>query len=48
MKREACRNPWKKKPCQNTDIVVTITYRGEMLPICRECWVRIAKSNREW
>jgi len=46
--REICQNPWKRKPCENTDIAVYIQYNGRILPICMECWKRIAKSKREW
>jgi len=45
---EVCRNPWKRKRCNSIDIAVYIRYRGELLPICRTCWCRIAKLNREW
>lgn len=44
---EECGNPWKKK-CNNTDIDVYIYYRDGKIPICRECWTKIAKSDREW
>ena len=44
---EVCRNPWKRG-CQNTDIVLSVRYKNELLPICRSCWFRIAKSKREW
>jgi len=47
MSREVCRNPWKRKKCEDTDIVVYIRYLGRVLPVCRRCWRRIAKSNRE-
>lgn len=45
-KRTTCQNPFKK--CTNTDIAVTIMYKGEMLPICSVCWKEIAESDKEW
>ncbi|RLI37793.1 hypothetical protein DRO55_00500 [Candidatus Bathyarchaeota archaeon] len=42
-----CRNPWNKE-CRNTDIVLSIYYNGELLPICRECWEKISEKNIEW
>jgi len=48
MNREVCLNPWKRGGCASTDIAVTIFYKGKMLPICRQCWGKVAKSNREW
>ena len=50
MKREeeVCQNPWKRGKCNSTDILLYIYYKGRLLPICSECWSKIAKSNREW
>jgi len=42
-----CENPWNAK-CRNTDIEVSIYYRSEFLPICRECWQEISARNLEW
>ncbi len=42
-----CRNPWNRE-CRNTDIVLSIYYNGEFLPICRECWEKISEKNIEW
>ena len=36
------------KRCDNTDIAVTIYYKGQMIPLCMQCWRKIAKSRREW
>jgi len=46
-KIEVCQNPWKPE-CKNTDITVTIIYKGEPKPICRTCWEEIADSDKEW
>lgn len=43
---EKCRNPWKN--CKHTDIILEIMYKGKALPICRSCWNKIAKSNKQW
>ena len=49
MVEERCRNPFKrKKKCTNTNIVVSIKYKGEILAVCEKCWIKIAKSDREW
>jgi hypothetical protein len=54
---EKCQNPWKHNPeCENTDIKITIqiTKIKRGMPeitnyqICKECWVKIADSNKEW
>lgn len=54
---EVCKNPWQHEPkCESTDILLYIqTKKGKgkktefnNLPICRDCWVKISKSNHEW
>jgi hypothetical protein len=54
---EVCQNPYKHNPkCTSTDIKVYIqsvkkTRKGDEvtnLPICCDCWAKIAKSNKEW
>ena len=45
--KETCKNPWKEN-CNNTDIELYIQYKGEKLPICRECWTDLAESDYEW
>jgi hypothetical protein len=45
--REMCKNPWNGR-CENTDVALYICYKGEMLPICRECWTSIASEDIEW
>jgi hypothetical protein len=54
---EICQNPWKHNPkCTSTDIKVYIqsikkTRKGletTNLPVCCDCWAKIAKSNKEW
>ena len=46
--QERCKNPWKTE-CKNTDIEVYIIGKDEKrLPICKECWTEIAKSDHEW
>ena len=48
MEKEECKNPWKTE-CKNTDIEVYIIGKDEKrLPICKECWTEIAKSDHEW
>lgn len=42
-----CRNPWNGS-CRNTDIEVSIYYRNEVLPICRECWREISGKDLAW
>jgi len=47
VKAERCMNPWKAE-CGNTDIVLYIFYDGSRVPICRDCWKRIASKKTEW
>lgn len=47
MQKLKCQNPWNPH-CNNTDIVVFIRYKDETLPICQECWNKIADSDLEW
>jgi len=42
-----CRNPWDNQ-CRNTDIQLSIYYKGEQIPICHKCWEEISKKNLEW
>jgi len=44
---ESCKNPWNGK-CKNKDIQVYILYKGQQRPICRECWSKIAETDKEW
>ncbi len=43
---ESCLNPWKPS-CHNTDIIVSILYHENVLPICSSCWSEIVEE-REW
>jgi len=45
---ETCKNPFRKRRCDNTDIELYIVYNGEKCPICSNCWKKIAKSDLEW
>ncbi len=45
---EKCKNPWSNNKCQKTDIEVYIYYKGQRLPICRDCWDSIADKDIEW
>jgi len=42
-----CRNPWKKN-CSNTDIEVFIYYGEEYIPICSDCWRKLAEKDLSW
>ena len=42
-----CMNPWKPD-CRNTDIELSIYYKGRSIPICRKCWEEISDKNIEW
>jgi len=44
---EKCQNPWKSE-CRHTDIEVYIIHEEQQLPICTNCWRRIADENHEW
>ncbi|MBS7614895.1 hypothetical protein KEJ18_04100 [Candidatus Bathyarchaeota archaeon] len=42
-----CMNPWKPE-CRNTDIELSIYYKGRPTPICHKCWEDISNKNFEW
>ncbi len=42
-----CKNPWNGE-CRNTDIELSIYYKGEFLPICHQCWKEIANKDLTW
>ncbi|MEM2888005.1 MAG: hypothetical protein QXR42_00805 [Candidatus Bathyarchaeia archaeon] len=42
-----CMNPWKPE-CRNTDIELSIYYKGRPTPICHKCWEDISNKNIEW
>jgi len=45
--KETCMNPWNGR-CGSTDIALYIMYKGDRLPICRECWEAISSKDVEW
>ncbi|MCD6530371.1 CdvA-like protein [Candidatus Bathyarchaeota archaeon] len=42
-----CKNPWNKD-CRNTNIEVFIYYGDEFIPICSECWKKLAERDLNW
>jgi hypothetical protein len=44
---EHCKNPWKNK-CGGENIKLYIMFKGEKLPICRQCWSSIAEKEVSW
>jgi hypothetical protein len=44
---EHCKNPWKGK-CESENIQLYIRFKGEKLPICKQCWGSIADKELEW
>ena len=44
---ERCRNPWTND-CEATNIEVYLADEESQLPICAECWQRIADDAHEW
>jgi hypothetical protein len=44
---EHCKNPWNGS-CKNPNITLYILFKGEKLPICRQCWTVIADKEKEW
>ncbi len=44
---DKCKNPWKQN-CESEDIKLYIQINGNNLPICKECWPKIADSDKEW
>jgi hypothetical protein len=46
-KMEQCKNPWKEA-CKSENIKLYIQVKGEKLPICQQCWSKIADQEEEW
>jgi hypothetical protein len=47
--KEKCSNPFFRCESQNpTDIALDIIYKGEQLPICEDCWTKLAETDIEW
>ncbi|HEX7483292.1 MAG TPA: hypothetical protein VF350_07485 [Candidatus Bathyarchaeia archaeon] len=44
---EHCKNPWKDT-CDSENIKLYIQIKGENLPICQQCWSKIADQEEEW
>jgi hypothetical protein len=44
-KMEHCKNPLKDE-CRSENIKLYIQKNGENLPICQQCWIKIA--DQEW
>jgi hypothetical protein len=44
---EHCKNPWKSS-CKSGNIKLYIQFKGEKLPICKQCWSRMAEKELEW
>ena len=45
---EHCKNPWKENTCASEDIKLYIQLKGENIPICQQCWIKIADQDGEW
>ena len=41
------KNPWKDD-CKSENIKLYIQIKGENLPICQQCWSKIADQEQEW
>lgn len=48
MNTETCQNPFTEHKCKSTNIKLYIQVNGERLPICENCWNKIADSKEEW
>jgi hypothetical protein len=46
-KMEHCKNPWIDA-CKSENIKLYIQIKGEKLPICQQCWNKIADQEQEW
>jgi hypothetical protein len=44
---EHCKNPWKEA-CTSENIKLYIQVKGENLPICQQCWSKIANQEEVW
>ena len=45
-KSEVCQNPFRKRRCNRTDIVLLLMHNHEQLPICSLCWKKL--SEMDW
>jgi len=46
IKMEHCKNPWDDH-CKSENIKLYIQLKGENVPICQQCWTKIADLE-EW
>ncbi|MCL1977534.1 MAG: hypothetical protein FWG55_05485 [Candidatus Bathyarchaeota archaeon] len=44
---EHCQNPWENA-CHGEQIKLYIQFKGEIIPICEQCWSKIADQDNEW
>jgi len=44
---EHCQNPLNHN-CKSENIKLYIFFKGEKLPICRQCWSNLAEREVEW
>jgi len=44
---EHCKNPWKNK-CKSENIKLYILFKGQKLPICKQCWNSISEKELDW
>ncbi len=44
---EHCKNPWIDN-CACENIKLYIQMNGENLPICNQCWSKIAEQEADW
>jgi hypothetical protein len=44
---EHCKNPWKNN-CKSGNIKLYIQFKGEKLPICKQCWNHLAEKELNW
>ncbi|MCJ7559813.1 hypothetical protein MUO79_04240 [Candidatus Bathyarchaeota archaeon] len=44
---EHCKNPWKNR-CKSENIKLYILFKGEKLPICRQCWNSLSEKEFDW
>jgi hypothetical protein len=47
LRMEHCKNPWKDT-CTSENIKLYIQLKGENLPICQQCWSKIADQEEDW
>lgn len=46
---ESCQNPFFScTSSEPTKIALDILYKGQRLPLCKDCWQKLADTDAQW